>query len=156
MLVSKDKIVSVTYTLRDGHGEIFEHTDLPVSYLHGSGQELFDKIETALDGHSVGDSVAVDLSPAEGFGEHDPDLTFTDDIENVPPEFQRLGAEVQAENTKGETVRFVVTAIGNGKLTIDANHPLAGQTVHFDVTIQAVRDATPDERHMGKPTQAMH
>ncbi|HUW97991.1 MAG TPA: hypothetical protein VMV40_03990, partial [Acidiferrobacter sp.] len=135
---------------------IFEHTDMPISYLHGSGQELFDKIEKALEGLSVGDSVEVELSPAEGFGDHDPDLTFTDDIENVPPEFQRLGAEVEAENAKGESVHFVVTAIGNGKLTIDANHPLAGQTVRFDVTIQAIRDATPEERRMGRPAQAMH
>ncbi|HUW98218.1 MAG TPA: FKBP-type peptidyl-prolyl cis-trans isomerase [Acidiferrobacter sp.] len=155
-MVKKDKIVSLTYTLRDERGEIFEHTDMPISYLHGSGQELFDKIEKALEGRSVGDSVEVELMPAEGFGEHDPDLTFTDDIENVPPEFQRLGAEVEAENAKGETVHFVVTNIANGKLTIDANHPLAGQTVRFDVTVEAIRDATPEERRMGRPAQAMH
>jgi FKBP-type peptidyl-prolyl cis-trans isomerase SlyD len=156
MIVTKDRVVSLTYTLRDGYGEIFEHTDVPISYLHGSGQDLFDKIERALEGLSVGDSVEVELSPAEGFGEHDPNLTFTDDIENVPPEFRRLGAEVEAENAQGEGIRFVVTSMEDGKLTIDANHPLAGQTVRFDVTIRAIRDATQDERRLGRPTQAMH
>lgn len=156
MRVTKDKVVSLSYTLRDGRGEIFEHTDVPISYLHGSGQDLFDKIEQALEGLSVGDSVEVELSPNEGFGDHDPDLTFTDDIENVPPEFRRLGAELEAENAQGEGMRFVVTAIENGKLTIDANHPLAGQTVRFDVTVRAIREATPDERRMGRPAQAMH
>lgn len=156
MLVAKDKVVSLSYTLRARSGEIFEHTDLPISYLHGSGQDLFDKIERALEGLSVGDSVEVELSPAEGFGEHDPNLTFTDDIENVPPEFRQLGAGVEAENAEGEAIHFVVTSIEGGKLTIDANHPLAGQTVRFDVTIQAIRDATPDERRLGRPAQAMH
>lgn len=155
-MVTKDKIVSVTYTLRDGQGEIYEHTDVPVSYLHGSGESLFAKIESALEGRRVGDTVEVELSPAEGFGDHDPALTFTDDIANVPPEFHRLGAEVEAENEQGESIRFVVTAIADGKLTVDANHPLAGQTVHFVVTIQEIRDATPEERGAGRPAQALH
>ncbi len=155
-MVTKDKIVSLTYTLRDGQGEIFEHTDVPVSYLHGSGEPLFAKIESALEGLRVGDTVEVELSPNEGFGDHDPALTFTDDIANVPPEFHRLGAEVEAENERGESIHFVVTAIADGKLTIDANHPLAGQTVRFTVTVQGIRDATPEERLTGQPAQVLH
>jgi FKBP-type peptidyl-prolyl cis-trans isomerase SlyD len=155
-LVTKDKIVSLTYTLRDGHGEIFEHTDVPISYLHGSGEGLFEKIESALEGLEVGDSIDVELSPGEGFGEHDPALTFTDDIAHVPPEYRHIGAEVEAENERGEAVRFVVTAIADGKLTVDANHPLAGQTVRFAVTVQAIRDATPEERRLGQPAAAVH
>lgn len=155
-MVTKDKVVSLTYTLRDGRGEIFEHTDVPISYLHGSGLDLFEKIEKALEGLSVGDSVEVALAPDEGFGDRDPDLMFTDDIENVPPEFHRLGAQVEAENDNGESMHFVVTAIGDGKLTIDANHPLAGQTVRFDVTVRDIRDATAEECRIGRPAQAMH
>jgi len=155
-MVKKGSVVSLTYTLRDARGDIFEHTDLPITYVHGSGKELFSKIESALEGLSVGDTAEIHLSPSEGFGEHDPALTFTDDIENVPVEFQHLGAEVEAENDKGETVQFVVTVIADGKLTIDANHPLAGQTVHFSVTIQAVREATPEECAQGRPSQTLH
>lgn len=155
-MVTKDKIVSLTYTLRDSRGEIFEHTDVPISYLHGSGEGLFEKIETALEGLDVGDTTYVELSPAEGFGDHDPALTFTDDLANVPAEFHHLGAEVEAENEEGETIHFVVTAIKDGRLTIDANHPLAGQTVRFAVTVSAIRDATPEELRLGRPTQALH
>ncbi len=151
-MITKDKVVSLTYTLRDARGEIYEHSDLPISYLHGSGRELFDKIEAALEGRSVGDSVGVDLAPDEGFGDYDPALVFTDDIANVPPEYQRLGAEVEAENDKGESLRFIVTDIQDGRLTVDGNHPLAGQTVHFDVTVRAVRDATDEELRLGHPT----
>ncbi|MBE9516547.1 MAG: FKBP-type peptidyl-prolyl cis-trans isomerase, partial [Proteobacteria bacterium] len=83
-IVEKNKIVAVAYTLLDEKGGVFEYTDLPVSYLHGSGRDLFDKIEVALNGHKVGDTVEVTLTPAEGFGEHDADLTFTDSLDNVP------------------------------------------------------------------------
>lgn len=148
--VQKNRVVSITYVLRNQKDEIYEYNDMAVSYLHGVNGPLFPKIEQALEGHAVGDTISVKLSPAEGFGEHDAALTFTDDIENVPSEFRHIGAEVEAQNDKGETMHFIVTQITNGRLTVDANHPLAGQTVTFDVTIRDIRDATPDELQAGE------
>ena len=148
--VAKDKVVSLSYTLRDGRGEIFEQNNLSVPYLHGSGGGLFPKIEQALEGHAVGDCVSVSLSPDEGFGAHDPKLTFMDDIDNVPPEYRQVGAQLEAENASGEAMTFVVTRIANGKLTLDGNHPLAGQTVHFDVIVRDIRDATAEEIRAGQ------
>ncbi len=78
------------------------------------------------------------LKPADGFGNHDPALTFIDELANVPPQFQKLGAEVEAQNDKGV-------------LTVDGNHPLAGQTVKFNVKIIEIRDATADELKNGTP-----
>jgi FKBP-type peptidyl-prolyl cis-trans isomerase SlyD len=153
-VVSRNKVVSVTYTLRNQHGELFEQRDLPVSYLHGSGADLFPEIEQALNGKPVGARVTITLGPEQAFGAHDPKLAFTDDIENVPPELRRLGAEFEAENAKGEARLFVVTRIENGKLTVDANHPLAGQTVTFDVTVVAIRDATQAEISSGRPSDS--
>ena len=69
-----------------------------------------------------------------GIRTHDPALTFTDETDNVPPEYHYLGAEVEFENAQGEAMKFRVTKIENGKLTIDANYPFAGQTVKFAVT----------------------
>jgi len=69
----------------------------------------------------------------------------------VPPELRYMGAKLEAQNADGETLNFVVTRIENGMLTVDANHPLAGQTVKFRVTIRDVRDATPDELRSGQP-----
>jgi FKBP-type peptidyl-prolyl cis-trans isomerase SlyD len=149
--IRKDKVVSVTYTLHDERGEIFEQSDLPVPYLHGHASGLFDKIEQLLEGRHSGDSFEATLTPEEGFGPHDPALTFTDDIGNVPPELRHLGARLEAQNAKGEMLTFVVKRIENGKLTVDANHPLAGQTVKFRVTIRDVRDASPDELRTGQP-----
>ncbi len=149
--IVRNKVVMLTYVLRNSNGDIFEYNDLPIEYLHGSGSELFAKIERSLEGHRAGDQVNVELTPEEGFGPHEPGLTFTDDVENVPAEYRHIGAQVAAENAKGEAMTFVVTRIEDGKLTVDANHPLAGQTVKFEVRIHGVRDATPDELRRGLP-----
>lgn len=152
-VVEKNKVILLSYSLYDGKGELYEYSDLPIAYLHGSGADLFDKIESSLEGKTIGDEVEVILPPKEGFGEHDPTLTFTDDLENVPEELRKIGTEVEAANAEGEIMKFVVTNIDveNGKLTVDANHPLAGQTVKFKVTIKDIRDATPEEIKNGRP-----
>jgi len=143
--------VAVSYVLRNTRGEVVEIRDLPVEYVHGSGADLFPKIEQALDGKSVGDSVSISLTPDEAFGARDPGLTFTDDIGNVPPELRRIGAQFEAQNSRGESRTFIVTRVDGGKVTVDANHPLAGQTVTFDVTVRNIREATPQEVQDGRP-----
>lgn len=149
-VVTKDKVVSVTYTLHNQRGDVFEQSDVPVSYLHGHDSGLFEKVERALDGRSPGEQVQVTLAPDEGFGHYDPSLTFTDDAENVPAELRHIGAQLEAQNARNEILTFIVTRIENGKLTVDANHPLAGQTVQFRVTVREVRDATAEELRAGQ------
>ncbi|HSW52959.1 MAG TPA: peptidylprolyl isomerase [Sulfuricaulis sp.] len=150
-VVAKNKVVSLIYVVRNEKGEIFEYRDLPVSYVHGSGADLFPKIEQALEGRAVGDRVAVQLTPADAFGDRDPKLTFTDDIDNAPPELRRVGAEFEAQNAKGESILLTVTRIEGDRITVDANHPLAGQNISFEVTVQDIRDATPEEIRDGRP-----
>lgn len=147
--IARNTVVSVTYTLRDGSGDVFEHSDLPVSYVHGSEIGLFHKVEAALEGHVAGDQVAVTLAPADGFGDHDASLVFTDDVENVPEELRYVGARLQARNDAGDTRDFVVTHIGDGKFTVDGNHALAGQQVTFELTVHSVRTATLEEIRSG-------
>lgn len=149
--VSRHKAVYVTYTIRDPEGNILEQCDVPVGYVQGAGSDVFEKIEAALEGHTVGDVVEVTLTPEQGFGAHRPELTYTDDEDNVPPEFRRVGAEVSFSNDRDETINMVVTRIENGKVTLDGNHPFAGKTVTFRVTVAAVRDATPEEVVAGAP-----
>ena len=149
--VARDQVVYLTYTIWDQAGRLFEQYDLPIAYVHGANGPLFEKIEQALEGSRPGDKVEVLLSPQDGFGDHKPELTFSDDIDNVPPEHRQLGSEVLFENERGEQMQFRVTRIENGKLTVDANHPLAGQTVKFVVTIVGVRPATLDEIANGLP-----
>ena len=150
-VVTKNKVVSLIYAVRNQKGELFEYRDLPVSYVHGSGVDLFPKIEEALEGRAIGDRVVVQLSPVDAFGEHDPKLTFTDDIDNAPVELRHVGAEFEAQNAKGESIVLVVTHVEADKITVDANHPLAGQTITFEVTVRDIRDATPEEIRNGRP-----
>jgi FKBP-type peptidyl-prolyl cis-trans isomerase SlyD len=149
--VTRNMVVYLTYSILDQNGGLFEQYDLPIGYVHGVNGPLFEKIEYALEGTQVGDCVEVSLPPRDGFGEHKPELAFTDDIDNVPPEHRRLGSEVMFENERGEQIELRVTRIADGKLTVDGNHPLAGQTVKFVVTIVGVRPATPEEIANGMP-----
>jgi FKBP-type peptidyl-prolyl cis-trans isomerase SlyD len=149
-IVAKNKAIYITYSILDQQGQVVEQSDVPIGYVHGADSGIFEQVEAALEGAKTGDKLEVVLPPEQGFGAHDPALTYTDDIENVPPEYHYLGAEVEFENAQGENMKFRVTKIENGKLTIDANHPFAGQTVKFAVTVVAVRDATPDEIANGR------
>jgi FKBP-type peptidyl-prolyl cis-trans isomerase SlyD len=143
--IKKDKLVSLTYTITDVNGGILERIDMPVNYVHGRDSQVIEKVEKALEGCALGDEISVELSPEEGFGEHQPELTFVDDIDNVPPEFRHVGAEVEFQNDKGESRMFRVSKIEDGKLTVDGNHPFAGKVITYNIKVTAIRDATPDE-----------
>lgn len=143
--IADGKAVTLTYTITDAQGAVLERVDLPVTYVHGSGR-LLPKVEAELAGHRAGDSVTVTVSPEEGFGTHRPELTFTDDLANVPEQFRFPGAEVEMVNASGAKRTFVVTVIENGKLTVDGNHPFAGKDLVYKVEILEVREATEQER----------
>ncbi len=148
-MITKDKVVTVSYRIEDEKGETVEAVETPVSYLHGRDSGLFEKVEEALDGKAVGDVVSVTLTPADGFGDWDPERTFTDAIENVPPEYRKLGAIAEFRNDLGETLQMTVTHVDAGTVTLDGNHPLAGKTVTFHVKVLDTRDATADELRNG-------
>jgi len=147
--VGQDKVVSFTYSIVDEEGELLEQSDLPISYVHGGKHDLFDKAVHELDGCVIDDTVEVSLTPEEGFGAHDPELTYTDDIDNVPEEFRRIGAQVEMMNDQGDSKTFVVTHIEDGKLTVDGNHPMAGKVITFRIKVTDIRDATADELQNG-------
>lgn len=152
--VTDNKLVFITYSILDSRGMIVEQHDVPVGYVQGANSGILPAIEAAVMGRRVGERVEISLSPEEGYGVRDESLVFIDDIENVPPEFRRLGAEVMFENESGETKVFYVTSITEGKLTLDGNASLAGQTVTCLVNIMEVRDATAEEIRNGRPLDA--
>jgi len=155
-VISDGKYVSLTYSITDDNGEVVEQTDLPVSYVHGGRMELIGGMDDAIAGKRAGDKVQLQVSPKDGFGDHDPDLTFTDDIANVPPQFRQLGAEVQMQNESGEVKSFYVTLIDDGRLTVDGNHPLAGKHLRVHVTIHEVRDATAEDISQDGTSPSVH
>ena len=143
--IKKDKFVSLTYTITDTSGEVLERIDLPIQYVHGRDTHVIRKIKSALDGKQQGDELSVSLSTEEGFGEYQEELTFTDDIDNVPAQFHQIGAEVEFQNDQGETKIFRVVKIEDGKLTVDGNHPFAGKAIIYNIKVIEVRDATAKE-----------
>jgi len=155
-LVGKHKVVAITYSILDENGTILEQSDIPLYYVHRGPNAMFPAIEDALEGAAPGDSLKVVLTPEKAFGEHDPDLTFTDDIDNVPAQFRQVGAEVQMQNERGETRSFLVSKIEEGKLTVDGNHPFAGKTLTYAVSVADIRDATEEEKQRGITEPALH
>ncbi len=153
-IISNDKHVTLTYSVIDETGETIERIDLPIEYIQGKQNQVIEKIEAALEGHKMGDRVEVSLTPEEGFGPHLTELTFTDDIKNVPTEFHSIGAEVEFQNDQGETKIFRVTKINNDELTVDGNHPFAGKNITYHINVTGVRNATIEELAQGvsKPT----
>lgn len=149
--VAPHKLVYITYSILDQRGMLVEQHDVPVGYVQGANSGILPAIESAVAGRTIGERIEIKLLPAEGYGERDESLMFVDVIENVPPEFRRVGAEVMFENEAGETKVFYVTAIENGQLTLDGNPSLAGQTVTCLVNVIDIRDATPEEIQNGRP-----
>jgi FKBP-type peptidyl-prolyl cis-trans isomerase SlyD len=154
--VSKHKVIAITYSILDESGVILEQSDIPVYYVHGGPNEMFPDVEQALEGCELGESVEVVLPPEKAFGHHDPEMTFTDAIENVPPQFRHVGAEVQMQNERGETRSFFVSRIEGDQLTVDGNHPFAGKTLTYAVTVADIRDATEEEKRQGISRPIMH
>ena len=153
-VVEKNKHVQFSYSIVDTDSDrVLEQIEVPIPYIYGGPQRMYDKVEAAMEGAGVGDLVEVMLTPEESFGEADPELIFTDNARNVPTEFRRVGAEVEFQNERRETKSFIVTSVSEKEITIDGNNPLAGKNLIFRVKIHAIRDASPVEIQSGMPAE---
>jgi FKBP-type peptidyl-prolyl cis-trans isomerase SlyD len=159
-VVEQGKMVFITFCVTDENNDLLERYGLPVGFVYGGASPLLERLERELEGKTIGDTVTVSVSPEQGFGPHREELTYTDDIENVPEEFRRIGAQVPMMNDQGETKTFVVTRIEGGRLTVDGNHPYAGKTVEFSMTVTDIREPTDEELESGRaadvPPMMMH
>ena len=149
MQATKEKVVSIDYTLTDDRGNVLDSSRGrgPLSYLHGAGN-IIPGLENALEGKSPGDTLSVSVPPAEGYGERDAALVQSVPRSQFPAGAQvQPGAQFQAQTPAGPRVITVVDADDNA-VTVDANHPLAGVSLNFEVEIVEVRDAAEEEiRH---------
>jgi len=151
MRIEKGRVVDIDYSLHLGDGKVVDHSDPgePLSYLHGEG-EIVPGLESALEGAEVGDRRQVSVSPGDGYGEYDPGGIQRVPRQAFPPDFQpQAGMELSAQGPDGDEVAFLIQRVEPDAVTIDLNHPLAGKTLHFDVTVREVREATPDELEHG-------
>jgi FKBP-type peptidyl-prolyl cis-trans isomerase SlyD len=146
MQIADNTVASFHYTLTNGAGEVLDSSQgrEPLAYLHGAGN-IVPGLEKAMTGRSAGDSFKVDVAPEEGYGVHHDGL-----VQEVPLEaFAGVpqvepGMRFQAQTPQGMH-SVVVTAVSDGMVTVDGNHPLAGQTLHFAIEVTDVRAASAEE-----------
>lgn len=150
MQVQNDHVVSIDYTLKNDAGEVMDTSEQngPLAYLHGH-QNIIPGLEKALDEKSVGDSFTVSIEPADAYGERDERM-----IQTVPRSmFQGVdeiepGMRFQAQTEGGVTV-VTIKEVNGDEITLDGNHELAGETLHFDVEVKDVRPASEEELEHG-------
>ncbi|MDQ6994306.1 MAG: peptidylprolyl isomerase [Mariprofundaceae bacterium] len=150
MTIIQDKVVLIDYTLKNAEGKVIDSSEggAPLAYLHGS-ENIVAGLERELEGKKVGDNIKVVVTPEDGYGVHNEAL-----IGAVPREMFEsdmdieVGMTFQAETDQGVQMVSVV-GLTDKEVTVDGNHPLAGETLHFDVTVSDIRDATEEELEHG-------
>ena len=150
MQIADKSVVAIDYTLTDDQGEVIDSSEggEPLWYLHGF-ENIVPGLERELTGKKVGDQFQVSISPVDGYGERDTELEqeiARDQFEDVDEIEQ--GMQFHAETDEGYLV-FTVIEVGDDMVTVDGNHPLAGMTLNFDVTVREIRSATPEEIEHG-------
>jgi FKBP-type peptidyl-prolyl cis-trans isomerase SlyD len=159
--VAKDCVVAMHYVLRDAGGAVLDQSEQgePLLYLHGH-QNIVPGLEKALSGASVGDTRKVVVSPEEGYGVHEERLVFTVPRDQLPEDLSlEVGAVLGLQSPQGQTMSVRVMEVVPEYIKLDANHELAGMTLHFEVTIASVRAASEEELthgHVHGPSGHLH
>jgi len=151
-VIGAGKVASIHFTLRTSGQEIDSTgSGEPMLYLHGA-QNIVPGLEAALEGKAAGDSVQASVGPEQGYGPRQDVPPMRVPRDQFPPDFQvTVGMPIGGEDADGNVIPFWITAVDDDSIVVDPNHPLAGQTLDFDVSIVAVRDATADEMAHGHP-----
>lgn len=149
MEIAKDCVVAFRYTLQDDQDKEIEKSDEPVEYLHGY-QNILPALEQQLLGKSVGDELSVTLAPARAYGLRQEDAFQRIPIKHLATKHKRYkpGMIVKVNMEKGAR-DVVIVKVGKFNLDVDTNHPLAGKTLTFNISIQEVRAATSEETSHG-------
>jgi FKBP-type peptidyl-prolyl cis-trans isomerase SlyD len=151
-LVAKDAVVSFHYTLKNSTGDVLDSSEgrEPLAYLHGYGQ-IVPGLENALVGKAAGgDPFVVVVQPEEGYGVRHDELVI-----NVPkeqwtlPDSVGVNEVIELQSDNGEQTLARIVAISSEAVTLDANHPLAGEALHFQIQLTEVRAATQEELSHG-------
>jgi FKBP-type peptidyl-prolyl cis-trans isomerase SlyD len=147
MKIIRNSVVTLKYEVRNGRGEVVERAQEPLVYLHGGHGGLFPKVEAALADKAAGDRLRVDLAPEDAFGPRDPGLVRIEPRSRFKSKV-KAGMRLQAEvGQEGHThpMTFQVVKVGENDVTLDGNHPLAGQAIEFRCTVLDVRPASAEE-----------
>ncbi len=145
-IVEENKVVTFEYTLKNDAGEVLDSSEThdPLSYIHGSGQ-IIPGLEAEIAGKELGAKFNATIAPENAYGIRHEELIKKIEKEHLSHlENLEVGAQLQAQDANGMQILTVVE-IGEKDVTLDGNHPLAGETLHFDVEITEIRDASAEE-----------
>lgn len=150
--IAAGKVVGIYFTLKNQAGEVLDTNrrgGKPMPFLQGASN-ILPSLEQALDGKRKNDYVAITLAPEQAYGPRRDDLIrkvpragFPKDRELVP------GMRLTGKDPDGRTRLALIVAVEENEVTVDENHPLAGQTLYFEITVCGVRDATAEEKQHG-------
>lgn len=145
MKIDKNTVVSLRYELKDTDGNILDSSEESANYLLGGYDTIFPKVEKALMGKIIGDSVNVDLQPEDAFGDYDETLLQIEPSDVFPADALKVGAQFEGEDPEGDIILYTVTDIAEGQVVLDGNHPAAGERLIFSGKVTDVRLATKQE-----------
>ena len=150
MNIEKDKVVSIDYTLTNDNGEVLDSSSgrEPLAFLQGYGN-LIPGLEKELEGKAKGDKLVAIIAPDQAYGLRSEELVQEIPMENFQDASQvKVGVQFQVEN-EHEVRIATVLEVSETAAKVDLNHPLADETLHFDVEIMDVREATKEELEHG-------
>jgi len=150
MTIAKNSVVSFTYTLKNSDNNVIDTNvgSSPLSYIQGSGA-IIPGLDKEMIGKSVGDSFSATILPDKGYGNYDETLLFPVPVSSFQkPDELKIGMPVQVQQKEREMILYV-KSIEDKEVVLDGNHPLAGQTLNFDINIVNVREATETELEHG-------
>ena len=153
MAIEANQIVSIEYEVRDGDTVVDSNVGgAPLVFMFGKGQ-IIPGLENGIANMNIGDKGDVLVKPEDAYGELNPDA------KQIVPKDQfagidlAVGMTLYGQGEDGGTVQVIVKEIGEEEITIDFNHPLAGKTLMFSVTLNNVRDASAEEAMTGVPAE---
>jgi FKBP-type peptidyl-prolyl cis-trans isomerase SlyD len=150
MEINQQCVVALSWTLQDSLGEELDVLDEPVEFLVG-GDDLFEVIENALQGHETGATINLHIEPEQGFGEYDEQLVFLESRTIFPAEleegmtFEGTSLPAGCNPDAPQNALYTVTDIYPEHVVLDGNHPLAGIALRLRLQVRAVRQATEEE-----------
>lgn len=150
-MIKDGMVVSLAYVLTNQDGEELDRADKddPFDYLHGH-QQVIPGLEDGIDGLAVGAKKKLVLKPEDAYGDIDDRLKLTLKKDGFPKDFPiEEGTQFNADLGEGRSSAFTITSVNGNDVMVDGNHPLAGQTLHFDIEVLAIRPATEEEMTHG-------
>ncbi|MBM9536717.1 FKBP-type peptidyl-prolyl cis-trans isomerase [Desulfobulbus alkaliphilus] len=142
MIINQGKSVAITYTLTLDNGETVDSNvdGKPLRYTQGS-EEIIAGLEQALEGRRAGETFQVSIEPENGYGVLSEEAYIQVPLQHLPEEARQIGAVLTAKGPQGQELQGVITEVSDAMATLNFNHPLAGEVLHFEVTVVQVEEA---------------